>query len=325
MAKIGAPQTQKALIGTFELRIGPMNKAGRLAAEHSVGIIDQVKLDVQMDSVDLMAGFPQKPVDTAITKFVTGFTATLREGSLRNLNVLLGNGLQDTNVEGPDVSGIVNTSVALVAGATALTMDISFAGTLAIGDTVVIYETTNPSNMSVSKVATFTAKSGVTPASLTLESTRALVSIAGKPAFAQNASVKLYKAPTISGGNISSAPQYFSAQLIRLDRTTGRPVGFNFWKTSIATGAAISAAVTEFASTDMQLKAMEPLDSEYAAGGALVHLASIIPSNRVFQIFDAADSVNGAITAPIVIVSNPLFDINGVALNDINGIPLTSL
>jgi hypothetical protein len=288
---LGSPKTKKALIGTFELRIGPLNKAGLLTADHSVGIVDQVKLDMQMDSVDLMAGFPQKTVDTAITKFVTGFSATLRESSRRNLNVLLGNGLFDYDAANLDVFGTVDTTSALAVGATSLTMDISFEGVLAVGDTVVIYDVANPGNVSIARVSAFTAKNGVTPASVTLSATTPLVAPTGAAnSFAAGASVRLYKAQTIAGGAITGVPNYFAAQLIRQDRGTGRPMGFNFWKSAISSGISLSASVTEFASMDMQLKALEPAATEYAAGGVLAHLTDVIPSNPVFQVFDVPDS-----------------------------------
>jgi len=288
---LGSPKTKKALIGTFELRIGPQNKAGLLTADHSVGIVDQVKLDMQMDSVDLMSGFPQKPVDTAITKFVTGFTATLRENSRRNLNVMLGNGLFDFDGAASDISGKVDTTTALAVGATALTMDIAFSGVLTPGDTVVVYDTANPGNVSIAIVDTFTAKAGAVPASLTLSAHTPLVGVSGSAnAFAAGSSVKLYKSPIIAGGAITGVPNYFSAQLIRLDRGTGRPVGFDFWKTAISAGLSLSASITEFASMEMQLKALEPAATEYATGGIMAHLGTIIPANPVFRAFDVSDA-----------------------------------
>lgn len=288
---LGSPKTKKALIGSFELRVGPLNKAGLLTADHSVGIVDQVKLDIQMDSVDLMGGFPQKPIDTAITKFTTGFTGTLRENSRRNLNILLGNGLFDYDTASSDISGMVDTTPAIVVGATSLTMDVAFAGLLVVGDTVVIYDTVNPGNVSISTVAAFTPKAGSIGAIVTLAATQPLVGVAGSVnAFATGTSVKLYKSPIIAGGAITGVPNYMAAQLIRLDRGTGRPVGFNFWKTAISSGLSLSASVTEFASMEMQLKALEPAASEYTSGGIMAHLGLIIPANPVFMAFDVSDA-----------------------------------
>jgi hypothetical protein len=276
---LGSPKTRKALIGTFDLRIGPQTLAGKLTADHSVGIIDQVKLDLQMDSVDLMSGFPQKPVDTAITKFVTGFTATLRESSRRNLNVLLGNGLFAYDAANLDVSTSVTVPVGgLTTAATALTIAAPATGSFAAGDTVVIYDVANPGNVTISVIATLVGTAVTLQANLGLA--------ADIPA---GASVRIYKAQTIAGGNITGV-NYFAAQLIRLDRGTSRPVGFNFWKTAISSGLSLSASVTEFASLELQLKALEPAASEYATGANLAHLATIIPGNPVFQAFDVADS-----------------------------------
>lgn len=282
---LGSPKTKKAVIGTFDLRVGPLNKAGLLTADHSVGIIDNVKLDMQMDSVDLLAGFPQKPVDTAITKFVTGLTATLRENSRRNLNVLLGNPLADYDAAASVVSTTIATGTAIAAGATSLTM--GSAQTLTAGDIVVIYDVNDPGNVSICRVGASTSTT-----SLTLDSNTPIVAPTGAAnAFAVGATVKMYKAATIPGGAIS-VPQYFAAQLIRLDRGTGSPVGFNFWKTTISSGINFNASVTEFASFDLQLKALEPAYSEYVSTGTglLKHLSTIIPANPVFQVFDVSDA-----------------------------------
>lgn len=288
---IGSPKTKKGMIGNFELRIGPLSKAGLLTSDHSVGAIDSVKLNVQLDTVDLLGGFPQNPIDTAITKAVSSFSATLRELSRRNLNVMLGNGLADYDVASTDVVGFVDTTSALAVGATAITMQSAFAGTLSIGDIVTIYDTNNPTTVSVSRVATFTAKAGATPASLTLDANTPLVAPTGSTnAFAAGSSVKLYKAMTVAGGAITSVPNYFSAQLLRLDRATGRAVGYNFWKCAISSGLDLSASVTEFSSFDLQVKVLIPAAVEYAAGGTMPHLASIIPTYPAFLGFDTSDA-----------------------------------
>lgn len=287
---LGNQVTRKAAIGSFELRIGPLNKAGLLTADHSVGIVDSVKLDIQMDSVELLAGFPQLPVDTAITKFATGFTGTLRESSRRNLNVLLGNGLFDYDTTASDISGSVNTTSAIAVGATSINMSLSFTATLAVGDTVVIYDTANPSNVSISTVAAFTPIAGSVGAIVGLAATQPVVGVASSAsAFAAGSTVKLYKSPIIAGGAISGTPNYMSAQLVSLDRATARPIGFNFWKTAISSGPNIGLATTEFSSFDLQLKAMRPSALDYATGGVMAHLASVIPNNPVFLAFQVSD------------------------------------
>lgn len=314
---LGSPKTKKALIGTFELRIGPLNKAGLLTSDHSVGIVDQVKLDMQMDSVDLLAGFPQKPVDTAITKFITGFTATLRESSRRNLNVLLGNQLADYDPNGSDVTATVNTTSAINVAVSTITLN--SAVTLSAGDTVVIYDMNNPGNVSIVRVA-----SSSTGTTVTIDSNTPIVGPGGGAtvAFTAGSQVRLYKAATIPGGAITGVPNYFAAQLLRLDRGTGRPVGFSFWKTAISAGMSLSSTVTEFASLDLQLKALEPAAAEFSVGGPLQHLAAIIPSSPVFQAFDVSDAASGAMD---VLSPYALLDALGLLLTDSTGSPLLAL
>lgn len=317
---LGSPQTKKALIGTFELRLGPLERAGRLSSSDSVGIIDEVKLDIQMDSIDLLAGFPQKPVDTAIVKFVTGFTAKLREASRRNLNILLGNTLTDYDTSAQEVSGLVSTLATIAPEATSLVFDLSFSGTLSQGDTVVVYDTNNPGNLSCCIVNTFTAKSGSTPASVTFKTGNGIVQ-----GHAIGDSVRFYKTSTVPGGAITGVPKYFSAQLIRLDRGTGRPVGFNFWKTTLASGMSLGATIAEFASMDLQLKALEPALSDYTGTGKLVHVADVIEVNPVFVLFDVSDY--GTSTTDVGGGGGgggglELTDSTGSALTDSTGSPL---
>lgn len=283
MAQLGAPKTKKAMIGTFEMRVGPLSKAGILAPSHSVGIVDNVKIDVQMDSVDLLTGFPQQAADTAITKFVTGFTATLRENSRRNLNILLGNSIADYDLSSDtatkDSYATLNTSSLVAAGATTISTTAAMNPALVAGDYIVIYDTADSTNTSICRVASQTGSS------ITLDSGTPLVN-----AFAASSVVTVYRAKPIVGGGITGTPNYMSVQLLRTDRGTGRPVGFNFWKCTLASGMSWNASVTEFAGFDMNLKALIPAATEYAAGGSMAHLNNVIPYYPVFMAFDVSDA-----------------------------------
>lgn len=303
---LGAPKTTKATIGSFELRVGPLTKSGQLTSAHSVGIIDQVKLDVQLDSVDLLTGFPQKPADTAITRYVSGLTATLRETSLRNLNVLLGNDLDDTLITGKMQSAVVvdtySNQAMTVAGSTSFKLTpvssealLDSGETFALGDKIVIYSVDDKRKFTVATVASYTpdatndapgtpAGSLVGRATINLNALTPLLET-----FDQNENVKVAKVRTLSGGNADGTPKYFGAQIVRLDRSSGVPIGFDFWKTTLAAGLSFSSNVTDFASFELQLKALEPSAIDYASGGDLYHLREIIPTNPVFRVFDVPD------------------------------------
>jgi hypothetical protein len=106
MAILGGAVTNKFVIGNFELRVGPQNMAGKLTSAHSVGVIDRFAVRSQQQSADLMGLFPQELIDTDVVSQTTQLTATLREFSPRNMNILLGNGLVKDNdiVEGNTMS-----------------------------------------------------------------------------------------------------------------------------------------------------------------------------------------------------------------------------
>jgi hypothetical protein len=97
MAILGGAVTNKFVIGNFELRVGPQEMAGKLTSAHSVGVIDRFAVRDQQQSADLTGLFPQELIDTDIVSQTTQLTATLREFSPRNLNILLGNGLAADN------------------------------------------------------------------------------------------------------------------------------------------------------------------------------------------------------------------------------------
>lgn len=114
MAILGGAVTNKFVIGNFELRVGPQEMAGKLTSAHSVGVIDRFAVRDQQQSADLMGLFPQELIDTDVVSQTTQLTATLREFSPRNLNILLGNGLAADN----NTASGTTTSV-LMSGATA--------------------------------------------------------------------------------------------------------------------------------------------------------------------------------------------------------------
>lgn len=281
---LGSPKTNKVMIGTFELRIGPLNLAAKLTEAHSVGIIDQVKIDVQMDSADLLAGFPQKPADTAITKQVTGITATLRENTSRNLDILLGNGIGNFETDPADVRGEVSTSSSISSSASTITIQ-NASGSIVEGGHLVIYSKDNPGNVQFVRVST------VSGSTVTLDSTLKI-----HEGFASGERVRFYQPTLVAGGGTSPKPKYFTATLLRTDRGTGRPVGFHFWKTTIAAGISLGATVSDFGSFEMQLKALEPAAMDYeGVGTSLHHVATEIQNNPVFTLFDVSDSATANI------------------------------
>lgn len=288
MATLGSPKTRKLPIGTYELRLGPLSKAGRLTAEHSVGVIDECSITAEQNSVDRLAGFPQKPVDTAITSIISGITAKMGEVSKRNIDIILGNAYADYAAAATDVNGTVDTTSAYAAGATAIVMDSSFSGTPAANDVWVFFEVGNPGNVSVCLVDSY--ESGTK--TITLDANTPLVAPTGTTnTFAAGSVVKAYKSALVTFGGVTSV-NYYSAQLLRLDRGTSRTVGFNFWKVAVSAGATIAGTPTEFASLDLSLKCLEPAASEYATGAVMDHLADLIPLHPIGMMFDVSDGAS---------------------------------
>jgi hypothetical protein len=276
MAAIGAPRTTKFQIGTAEIRVGPLSMANKLTQAHSVGLLDSVTIEVSQDSVDLEGGFPRSPVDTAIIRRVGMVTGTLREYSRRNLRLMLGEGVGST--EPSDVSSLVVSDVA--AGATAVTVTTGDGAEFTAGDLVVIYPEGNPAAVSVCLIASISGN--VLTLSANTPTLHAYNGTLAAPA------IKIYVAQQVAVGGVAET-NYFAAQVIQTERKTGRPVGFNIWKSAIASGMNMATNAEDFASTELQFKMLEPSAAEYGVGGPLAHLASIIPSHPQGLLFYGAD------------------------------------
>ena len=273
MAKLGIAQTTKFSIGTAEVRIGPLSSANKLTQSHSIGLLDDVTLEVSQENIDLQGGFPRTIVDTAIVSQDATVNATLREYSRRNIRVMLGEGVE--SVAATDASTTLSANAA--SGATALTLTAALTGA-SDGDLVVVYPVGSPSDVSVCEIA-----SGSGGTSLTLNTDTPTL-------FAYTSGAVVYLAHHVPLGNVQQT-NYFAVQFLQQERSTGRPIGFNFWKASISSGMSLSSNAEDFASTEMQIKIVEPGFQEYDSGGTgdLKHLSTIIPSNPTGLMFGGGD------------------------------------
>ena len=326
MANIGAAKSRKFAIGTSELRIGPLNMAGRLTQDYTVGLIDTAVLSVEQTVVDLKGGFPQTIMDSAVTDQSAQITATCREFSRRNLGIMLNQGLayvsdDDANDAKTTLAAAVAPITATAASVSGGTVTVTFASQTAapysVGETITLAGFT-PSNYNGTFVVTAcdtttvavtnaSASGSVTvqgtvsgsqkyirltsavgfanpsatawggwisiynPASLGLCVMTRITSLNGTtatldPAFPvpdtfASGSIVAKLAPVIVG-NVNSVP-YFTAQLVTLDRASGRPRISNFWKVSNGSGLSLSQGPTDFATTDMVLKVMQPSIVDY--------------------------------------------------------------
>lgn len=268
MAVLGSPQTGGFFIGTAEVRVGPVSSAGKLSQSHSIGLVDSASVTVEQTTVDLLGGFPQLPADTAVTGQTSSVTATLREYSRRNLNILMGGAVQAYDTT--DLRTAIDTTTALAAGATVIPVTES-AG-FVVGDIVGLAVQGSPELVTISRVA---ALDTVPPDGITLETDLGLVA-----AIPAGSTAVLYKIPSIAVGNITTV-NYVSTSLVFTHRKTGRPVVYHAWKSAINSSATLSLGATDFASTELSLKLLVPAASEYAVGQPLAHLANIIPSHPV--------------------------------------------
>lgn len=277
MAALGAAKTGNFVIGQFEVRIGTLAQAGRLTSAHSVGVVDSYSYGLTLETTKLMAGFPRKTLDQAITSIDGELTFTGREYSARNINVLLGNAVADYDAPGGDLIGTVDTTSAILAAedTLVLTTDVAFTA----GQTVTIYSTTDPTKVTVSIVQSYTS------------GTKTLVLKTGYEtlhAYDAGESVKVSLANVIGGGNITGV-NYFSAQLVSVNRADSRPVVIDFWKCAVGAGLKVANSGTEFSAQEWSVGVLVPTASDYATGGPLHHVADVIPANPVMRLVSPKD------------------------------------
>ncbi len=469
----GESKTSKFLVGTFEARIGPMEQAGALSSVHSVGVVDNFSLQLDMQKVELTESFPARIVDTALASSLSSFSLNLKEYSARNVRTLLSSGIapytpsvsrmvakgvsttgikaKRTGTTDIDLSSTANSyavtvspnkvtvkpdadhmvwasvelgtdttkykvtpkatadyksptplssfatttfttttaltggkgyhdpskegqlSKAAVTGTTMPTTGIvalghqagSYAGKdndeltlsiptaigkfyevtiplyvlqgtitmvikdnttwngheaitytpkststgfkdisikfvakaatskiifgtdqssdvfyilpkgitavespdtkIAIDDVVTIFEDANPANVTVAVVSNISSNS-ITIAAPGLNQTIP----AGSP-------YTVYKNEVVSAGEPDPTKQFFSATLVQLDRGTGAPLVFDFWKCSVSSGLNLSVNNSSFSSMDMQVKVLKPSARDYSPIGSLAHLSQVIP------------------------------------------------
>lgn len=270
MAKLGSPQTSKYSIGTAELRIGPMTSALKLTQAHSVGVIDNANLSVNQNSVDLLGGFPRVILDTAIVSQESVITATLREYSRRNMQVLLGEPVPAA--QPADVATTTSGAISAAATAIAVADETGFAQ----GDVIVLYEAGLSEEMTVARVESVAANL------ITLDSDTPVL-------FDLATGAVVFHAQSVPIGNISTT-NYFAVQLIQTERKTGRPIGFHFWKAAIGAGMEFGTNAEDFASTELNLKLLQPAATEYVSGADLFHIADLVPSNPTGLYYGGGDA-----------------------------------
>jgi len=272
---LGAAQTTKFKIGTSEIRIGAMTSANKLKQADSIGLLDNVTVEVNQSSVDLKGGFPKVVLDSAIVEQDITITGNMREYSRRNMNALLGG---DVGVAAPtDFVGTCSTDS--TAAAVSIPLQAGEGTNYATGDLVVMYPEGRNEEVTMARVAS------VATDTLTLD--------AGTPTlFNYNGTtetIHVFLAHAVPLGEIDQN-FYFAIQVVEGERSTGRPTMFNFWKATIAAGVNVQSNADDFAATDFAVKVIQPTATDYASGQPLNHLANIIPTNPTGLYFAGGDS-----------------------------------
>ncbi len=271
---LGSPKTNKYKIGTAEVRLSTLVNANKLKTEHSVGLLDNVTVEVAQTSVDLKGGFPKFLADTAITDQEVSVTATLREYSRRNMRIMLGEGVAGTDPVDDQSLAVTDVS----AGGVAFNVTASEGSKFATGDIIIVFTQGVPEEVSICRVES------VATDTVTLDAdTPLLWDIAGT-----TATVNVVLGFPVAVGGVTQT-NYFSMDVIEAERATGRPIMWKFWKCALSGGLNAQSNADDFASAEFQAKVLAPAASEYGAGGDLLHLADIIPTNPMGMYIGGGD------------------------------------
>ena len=228
--------------------------AGKLNQSNSIGLVDEATVSVSQDSVDLEGGFPRKLVASAVVRQLGTITATFREYSRRNMDIVLGNGIPGAVTEAE-----TTLTADVAASVTALPVDDETG--FSVGDIVSVYQTGKPESVSLVKLTSVSTGSlGIAANSLT----QAYATAGG--------AINVYKANPIKLGAVSQI-NYFSATLIQIS-SSGKPTVWNIWKCSIGGNVDYATSAEDFASSSMELKILEPGATDIA--GDLAHVADQI-------------------------------------------------
>lgn len=254
---LGSPITDKFPIGTAEIRLAPLSQALKMMPSHSIGQLDDVTISVSNTSVQKKAGFPQRTVANAITENIVTISGTVGEYSRRNMQILGGEAPE------PAVADAASAlSAPAAAGALTVTLATGGGALFTAGSLIVIYIDGRPEMMQVTKIDSIAGDV------LTLAAGLALLHD-----FPANLT-KVFAAQPI--GKAITKTNYFAAQVIQSQFSDGRPIAWNFWKVSNSGGLEAAMNPTDFATTTLELEAMEPSAAEFQVGGPLEHVADLV-------------------------------------------------
>ena len=264
--KLGSPQTSEYSIGTAEVRVGPLTEAMRMVQARSIGLVDNATVSFNTTSVDLMGGFPQELVDTAVTQQSGSVRIAAREFSRRNLDIQLGNAISATAPTGVATT-LVNTAN-VAADATSIVVEDTTG--FAVDDVIVIYPDGRPEDVTISQI------SAINTGTDTITLKTGMGTVVAYPA--QTESTKdfhVFKGLGIAAGAVTRT-NYFSMMLIQQKNKSGRPIVWNVWKAANSGSMEQGTSATEYGTLNMEMKILKPSAADIGSGGDLNALAPLI-------------------------------------------------
>jgi hypothetical protein len=129
MAVLGSAKSSKFQIGASEIRIGPLERAGRLTQDDSIGLLQSASVNYTQESTDLEGGLPKATIATVITKTGLTVSASAYEYTLKNMKIMMNDASAFTDVTS---AGFSLNMAAASAAATSLPTTAIPAGTYSV-------------------------------------------------------------------------------------------------------------------------------------------------------------------------------------------------
>jgi hypothetical protein len=259
----GEAVTSKFLLSTATVMVGPSSKVMELSpALHSLGLIKNVQVTTDMQSVELTQGTQALTVTSVATSNQVKISGEIYEYSARNVAYAAGLDASGVAFDPSTITGLLSTAIT-VGGATVVLVS---ATGFAVGDTIVIQDTLVPDRLHVGLISVITTNTLTLAAGFVMPTTSAF----------PVATTIVYRMRDVKIGAVPSIPT-FGVKLVGVMPDDASPVTLIFPKVRIMKGFQMSFQTDNFANMPFEFTpyALLSTDPYFAQFGSMKSFAVI--------------------------------------------------
>ena len=259
----GEAVTSKFLLSTATVMVGPSSKVMELSpALHSLGLIKNVQVTTDMQSVELTQGTQALTVTSVATSNQVKISGEIYEYSARNVAYAAGLDASGVAFDPSTVTGLLSTAITVGGASVVLVSATGFT----VGDTIVIQDTLVPDRLHVGLI------SAIVTNTLTLATGFVMPTTSAFPI----ATTIVYKMRDVKIGAVPSIPT-FGVKLVGVMPDDASPVTLIFPKVRIMKGFQMSFQTDNFANMPFEFTpyALLAADPYFAQFGSMKSFAVI--------------------------------------------------